>query len=898
MDLNIDSFRDARHVDKTYYLGSDKRFYEPNYEHYEPELELRRVVDDVIACQESGWHIVRSGVWTHVMPADDNPNATELLRQGWKIHVSATNMNCKEILQHVSRLAIERTIQFKFANDTETLRLMTSKRWTRGGSGKFITLYPPSDHAFHSFLESADQLLKEFSGSYILSDKRYRSNKCLYYRYGGMRSTTKLNLMGWPIEFLTSPNGEQIPDRRNPFFETPYWTSDPFPADASDQHEERTLNNGRFLVESALSYSNTGGVYLATDNETKRMVIIKEARPGVELSKDGQDAVSRLTQESKMLEVASKTGVVPLLIATFWDWENFYLVEEYFEAEDMRGIMLINSPLLKFNPAKADIESFYAIYQKLFVKLLEAIRALHECGVVIGDLSPTNILFEQRSESVRIIDLEGAFRPSFDPPQDIHTPGFRADSENRSKNSDYDDDLYAIGVIMIYAMFPIGAMAYIRNDVFQNVLPVMIKDLGWEGTSVLETARGLMAGTVSCSEAIANLSDVVRIAPSGIDAGTVNLAGRLDGLCDGLARFISCNYRLDKAYSLFPIDPFGQLVNPLGLYFGATGVLHGLTESGYVAPQPALDRYYQELNALNLENLPPGLLTGKAGIAWGLLEAGNIDDGLRFLDSANSDAMAHSHHSLYYGMAGIGMANIAAYQATKIERYRFAAERLTDTLKSYAVSTDRGLCWGGEGQIQIGYGYGQSGVALFFLRMSQVTGDAHLLELGRRALEYDLSYGVEIEPGVVSFGESPERTETLEQYIEQGSGGIAKVAIRYGMWDRIDGLINDNYRKYSCFSGLIYGVSGFIDVLLDAYLYSRNPRFLKMIDRPMQGLHDLYLFESDDGYAAPGENLFRISCDFATGLSGILRTLNRRRTLASDIFSLDVFDSARLKPNA
>jgi serine/threonine protein kinase len=898
MNFDIDSFRDARHIDKTHYLGPDRRFYEANYVHYIPKLELRNIVEEVISQHGSSWHFMRSNVWTHVMAAEDNLSATELLRQGWKIHVSATNLNCEQILRRIATLAVERTVQFKFANDTETLRLMTSKRWARGGSGKFITLYPSSIDEFCNFLEAADILLKDFSGSYILSDRRYNNNKCLYYRYGGMRSSTQLNVIGWPVEFLTSPQGERVPDKRRASFETPYWANDPFPVEEPDQYQDLTLNSGRFSIESVFSYSNTGGVYLAIDNETKEKVVIKEARPGVELSENGQDAVSRLAHEAVMLETASVTGVVPSLITTFWDWENFYLVEEYFEAEDMRGIMLLNSPLLKFNPSEADSEVFYTIYRTLFIKLLEAIEILHECGVIIGDLSPTNILFEKESGRLKIIDLEGAFRPSIDTPQDIHTPGFRADSENFNRNSDYSDDLYAIGVIMTYAMFPIGAMAFIRDDVFENVLPVMLKDLGWDGGPILETVRRLIANTISCSEAIANLKSATHVVSSGIDAETFDLTNQLDSVCDGLAQFISSNYRLEPIYSLFPIDPFGQLVNPLGLYFGATGVIHALRESGYTVPQPALDRYHSELNALDLAKVPPGLLTGKAGMAWGLLEAGNIDDGLRFLDSANSDELALSHHSLYYGMAGVGMANLAAYQATKSEQYRLAAEQLAEQLRSSAIVSDRGIHWGREGPVQLGFGYGQSGVALFFLRMSQISGDVRLLELGRNALEYDLSYGVELEPGAISFGEAPTRSETLLPYIEQGSGGIAKVAIRYGMWDKIDGLLNDNYRKYSAFSGLIYGTSGLIDVLLDAYIYSKNPIYLNMMRRPIQGLYDLHLFKSNDGYAAPGENMFRISLDYATGLSGILCTLNRQRHLKCDMFCLDALDSQKLELSA
>lgn len=887
---SIKSLRDARHIDKTFYLGVSEQFYERNYSHYTPSGELVELVKLLVLNHGSKWEIKQSDVWTHVIPSDENLGFTKLIRQGWKIHVSATNMNCTDVLKKITELAIERCIQFKFANDTETLRLMTSKRWSRGGSGKFITVYPSSDDIFKEFLESAHSILNDFSGSYILSDRRFRDSRCLYYRYGGVQSTSRLDWIGGKLEFLTSPDGVEVLDQRRACFEMPYWVTDPFPDEEEDQDIEMTLNNGRFTIKNALAFSNTGGVYLAIDNETANEVVIKEARPGVELGRNGQDATTRLAQEANILDTAKETGVVPVVFGTFWDWENFYLVEEYLKANDMRGVMLEHTPLLHVNPTKRESEDFYAIFKNLFVGLLDAVRLLHEANVVIGDLSPTNIMVEKETKKVRIIDLEGAFRPSIDDAQDIHTPGFRADSAERIKESHYDDDLYAIGVIMMYAMFPIGAMAYVRKDVFTNVLPVLVKDIGWQDTPVIDLVRRLISNTITCSEAIEVLSADTCINPPFIHLGDHIPNFNLKNICSGLANFVTTNYRADPEYSIFPIDPFGQLSNSLGFYFGATGIIYAMHANGFEVPEEAMIRYRAELEALDLTDLPPGLLNGKAGMAWGLFKIGDVDAGIRLLDDANVDPLTFQHHSMYYGMAGVGLANLAAYHLLRYDRHLATAIRMAEALSASAIKDGRGIYWSDNGHISIGYGYGQSGVALFFLRLSQITNDQKWRELGQSALEYDLSFGVEFEPGIVSFGDTPEQAETLEQYIEQGSGGIAKVAIRYGLWNRLDGLLSDMHRKYSCFAGLIYGLSGFVDVLIDAYIYSNDEKYLNMADRPLEGIVDLYLFETAGGYAAPGENLFRISCDYASGTAGIMHTLCRRINLSPDEFCLDVLD--------
>ncbi|MCC4595941.1 class III lanthionine synthetase LanKC [Xanthomonas campestris pv. phormiicola] len=886
------SLREARHIDKVFFMAADSRFYEPVYSHYRPTDELSSLVKRILRARGLQWSVWRSGVWSHVMPSADAA-AAPLATQGWKIHVSANEVNCRDILAKVADLALEHGLQFKFANDINTMKLMTSKRWSRGGSGKFITLYPPTDEVFCQFIECAYAILKDDVGSYILSDNRYRDCRCLYYRYGGIIPVNRLDYMGQLIPILTSPDGEEVVDRRTPYFETPPWVSDPFPRDDAEQ-PDMTLNEGRFVITSALGFSNTGGVYLATDTASGREVVVKEARPYVELVANGQDATTRLAQEEKVLRMVSDLGVSPQLVTTFWDWENFYLVEEHLDAVDMREVMLMNTPLLRIHPGREDSEAFYVKCKSIFTSLLEAVDRFHHRGLVIGDLSPMNILVDKASMTVRIIDLEAAFQPAVDDALDIHTPGFRAAVKGRKQESNSQDDIYAIGAIMMYSMFPIVAMAYVRDDLFSNVLPALVADIGWSNTPIQKVIRRLSSNTISCREAIALLDGPASFETPYTARHSAPILSPGEA-CRELAAFIVSHYRLEEVYALFPVDPFAGHTNALSLGFGACGIVQALLKCGFEVPGQALDRYHRELAAVAAETLPPGLLTGSAGIAWASLAIGSAEIGRRFMGYANGSALLRRHHSLYYGMAGVGMANLAAYRNSGEPHYLDVAIDLAKTLASTAIEDAKGLHWEDEGGIRIGFGYGQSGVALFFLRLSQVLNVASWRELGGKALDYDLSFGFELEPGSLAFACAPEEKNTYEHYIEQGSAGVAKVAIRYGRWDQLGPILTDLHRKYSGFPGLIYGLAGFVDVLVDAHLYSGDERYLAMAERPLQGLADLYLFKEDSGYATPGENLFRISCDYATGTAGIMRTLHRRATLAADEFCLDEIDDLPAK---
>ena len=274
------------------------------------------------------------------------------------------------------------------------------------------------------------------------------------------------------------------------------------------------------------------------------------------------------------------------------------------------------------------------------------------------------------------------------------------------------------------------------------------------------------------------------------------------------------------------------------------------------------------------EALAPGLLTGTSGIAWCLWELGLEERGVELMKAANESALLRRHHSYYYGMAGVGMANLYFYLRTWEEHYLAAARELAVALCASAQENERGLYWEDSGVVQLGLGYGQSGVALFFLRLFELTGDEELQAKGRRALEFDLSYGIEKENDGISFPCAPS-DPTLLPYLEEGSAGIAKVAMRYDLWERTEGLFSCVHRKYAGFAGLLYGLGGFVDVLVDAFVLSGDQRFLEMARRPVSGIRDLYLIEHPDGLATPGDGLFRIVCDYATGSAGILRTLYR-----------------------
>src|SRR5262249_32980742 len=135
-------------------------------------------------------------------------------------------------------------------------------------------------------------------------------------------------------------------------------------------------------------------------------------------------------------------------------------------------------------------------------------------------------------------------------------------------------------------------------------------------------------------------------------------ADSVDEIRKELGTFILASIRPKRDDGLFPADPFIHRTNPLSLGFGASGVLYSLKKCGLEIPQEGIDWLEQKLDRVKPEELPPGLLTGSAGIAWTLSELGFEDRALDLMRMSSESPLLKEHHSYLYGMAGIGMANL------------------------------------------------------------------------------------------------------------------------------------------------------------------------------------------------------------------------------------------------
>ncbi|MEJ3745345.1 class III lanthionine synthetase LanKC [Actinomycetes bacterium KLBMP 9797] len=886
---------DERWVDRFLFAWDDTLFYDPLDIYYQPRREhFISALDEEVRSR-----FVRSGIWWSYR---HNP---ALPKQGWKIHVSASQRNVHDVAAAVIDYLIEHGVDFKIALDLNIFEMLNSKGMARGSTGKLVTIYPNDDDEFRACLTDLAQILNGAEGAYVLSDMRYRDCKALYFRYGQLLDTHTVDAMGRKAPYIIGPDGP-IADDRRPGYVQPWWLPWPFsdwkPADDSDEGD---LLGGRFRVTEAIQFSNSGGVYQAEDTANdNRLVVIKEARPHANLNpRRGHDAVDILAREWTFLNRLADIGLFPAPLATFRHWEHHFIVEEMIDGSDIRTILFEHNPLVRLRFDTAQSQHFLRIFLTVFRGFARAIQAAHERRVIFGDLSATNLLIDPNTFEVTVIDLESCRLAESDAEDrhlqqsiELYTPGF-SHSRRFASASAMEGDLYSVATIMAYFIFPIAAISYLREDVF-DIYRIYIDRLGWPG-EIHGMITGLAQARISLTDVLGSLENEAElISRVEVPARRPVVEGqlRLAEVEAGIAAFVEAAADLDRN-TLFPVDPFAHVTNPLSLGFGAAGVLWALSRCGYSIRPEWRDWLHDQVTTIDLDEYSNGLMSGLAGIAWALDDLGLCTQASELLTQANQRASETDDYTFYYGLAGLGMTNLRFYLHGHSEHDLAAARECARALCSAAQRDGQHVYWmndfSTEGPLT-GLGFGQAGVAMFLLRIYQITGDESCLKFGRRALSWEMANARPWDGDSVVF----EHDRNLLPYVEVGSAGVAQVLLRYGDLDAARTILRGLRVDYTAMPGYAFGMSGIADAMLDAAAILGDPSYRDTALRQLDYVRKVFIFEPAERFAVPhpggtvplavpGEGLLRCACDLMTGSAGVLQVLHRVNTGGATDFLLD-----------
>jgi serine/threonine protein kinase len=861
---------------------------------YEPGNEHRKIFHALFGDR---WRLRRSGMWYIAEPHD-----AEMPDQGWKLHISSVTNETENVLQRALPILLDEQVTFKFLIDRHIAAMVNGKVWPRGSAGKFIAIYPETVDHFHRLGERLRAELHDVTGPYILSDRPWPHSRCVFYRYGGFRAKSILQRDGTRNLVIDTPDGGQVQDVRHPFWSPPAWATDPLegmPAPPTrEQGQSMVLADGRFEVRSAMAFSSRGGVYLAEDRQTNETVILKEARPKVEIGQFAVDSVDTLKKEYRLLNRLADTGYFPRPVALFQEWEHYFLAQEYIDSQHFGVFTIRRNPLYWADRPRSALIEYFDTMRPLWTQLARAINAAHERSIVLGDLSFTNVLVEG-TESVRIIDLEAATERDVDPEVGLYTPGVSGMRVGRGAPTGPADDYSSLAAVIFGSVMLVPGITGFHPPARARFLDELQDDIGLTD-EFIELVEDLDSLTVAAHpadmiERIANIQILSADSPgftSPDGRATSGPARRARGeirraveaTVDGIAAYLQQTATPERSDRLFPADLAVFRTNPESVAYGAAGVLHALNRLDGCLPSELADWLLRR--PLSNDTHPPGLYLGQAGIAWVLAELGHADRAVDIMRTARRHPLLLTSPNILHGGAGYGTTCLKLWRAGAGSDFLHEAVRAGDYVAHQAVRDSAGSRWtDDDGAVRLGYLHGGSGISSFLLFLYLATSNRDWLELGRDALRFELSQAAVRDGVVVGFPEhatdDPINSKVLRSYWDAGSAGVLTTLARYlavsedpelDAWVAM--LQPDVARKYVVFPQLFHGLAGLGNSLLDLWEYGRRVSALDDAWRVAEGVL-LFGIERSEGLAFPGEQAIRESADFATGSAGVGLFLHR-----------------------
>jgi tRNA A-37 threonylcarbamoyl transferase component Bud32 len=818
------------------------------------------------------WVKAVRGDWMILSPEDH-----ELPSQGWKVHVSGRLDNAERVIDTVWTYCVRRNIPFKFLPSSRVVLARNAKYAGRGGSGKLVTIYPRDEAELALVCEDLDAALAGEAGPYILSDLRWGAGP-VHVRYGGFAPRHCLDDRGEQVLAIEDADGTLVPDRRGPVFALPPWLT--LPACLEPHLAARnatTLADLPYSIERALHFSNGGGVYLGTDQRTGEKVVLKEARPHAGLSGDGTDAVTRLRRERDALQRLHGLPGVPRLVDHRTVGEHDFLVMEHVEGEPLNAELSRRCPVLGAAAGEDDLAAYATWARGIHGAVAQAIAAIHDRGIVYGDLHMFNVLVRPDGR-ICLIDFEVAADVADGGRPTLGAVGYVAPRDRTG----FEIDLYALACLQLALFLPLERLIGLDRrkaahlaDVVAEMFPV---PRTW-----LDQAVEVITGAAPTASTVPGHW---RLSP---DDGGWPLART------AIAEAILASASPDRQDRLFPGDIAQFRTGGLNLAHGAAGVLYALDVTG-AGRHPHLEewlveRLHDPVPAPGSGSDPEarlGLYDGAHGVAHVLAQLGHTEEAVKVLDAALDQPWRRSGPDLHTGLAGIGcnllhlgvvLGDPALHDAA-FETAALLADRITSAAAAGAGSTGGAVSSGDAvpGFPFAGLMRGTSGPALLFVRMYEHTGDPALLDLATTALRLDLARCVTRDDGQMHVDEG---SRTLP-YLALGSGGIALVARRLlahraddELAAAVDAIRLAAQALFYVQPGLFNGRAGMLMVLAD----DRSPGDPGDPREPAPEVADQvrrlgwHALSYREQLAFPGDQLLRLSMDLATGSAGVLLAL-------------------------
>lgn len=911
---------------------------------------LPGIVEGVLHRADAKDWTVRAGAfWCSV-----RPDGHESDEQGWKLHLSATPLSAALVLTVASEVLIEERASFKFAGTVERITELTGGQADRGSGGKFITVYPDGPDHFRRLARRLHEATDGLRGPGILSDRRYRPDSLVHYRYGVFNGVRTMTNDGSVEVRLRRPDGGLEEDRRKAWVTTPAWAPEPFPLPVPEPPAapartaapvpatttakppapaKRTvvLLNGRYTVSKAIRHAYKGGVYFATDRDTRQDVVIKEARPHVGVRIDGTDLQDTLRYEAGMLDLLAPLGFTPRAIETFAQGGNLFLVQEQVTGQTLRK-------WVSGNPCPGMAEFLHLAHQ-----ILDVVAGVHGTGHVLRDLSPNNLMVTSDGR-VRLIDVE-LLAPQGVPTRRGYTPGY-AGPELTSLTGrafttpEYEGDLYSLGAVLLY--LATGVDPLLPADIpdprpaderIRALAVLAVADRPW-------AAPLLPALLALCSADPAGRWELTRVrdfltelrtagATPAAGSGRTDSAGSPDVrigasqrdrlISDGLTHMLRTRGTGREGH-LWPLSGFGASTDPLNVQYGAAGALAVMTRGAAAAGSGAgLRDGVAEVTEWIRERLSdpgagrtadgvtlPGLHFGRSGTAWALLDSARLlgDDAVAetAIRLALDVPVDWPNRDICHGAAGAGMTQLHFWRTTGQTAFRDRVVACGETLLAAAENHPGGVIWPIPatfdsqlaGARHFGFAHGVAGIGAFLLAAGRATGREDFVRMAHTAGD-TLAEAAQVENGQAWWPADAKLSDASRTpHWCTGASGVGTFLIR--LWQATGqaryrdlaelGAATVRGTMWQASPAACHGLSGNAEFLLDMAAALDEPRYLRWATELAACIHARAAVR-DGLLVVPDETLEGISIGYGTGLAGAVGMLLRLRDGGSRLWMPD-----------
>jgi serine/threonine protein kinase len=790
--------------------------------------------------------------------------------QGFKIHLSATSKNAHQVLDSALATIVKYNLPFKCLIDHYITDVVNTQNYSRSGSGKFITVYPHNIEIFKEVIEELFQNTKHLSGPYILSDRPYKESKVVFYRYGSFKPMAKLEIDGFKRLYILNSDGAWIPEVRMPMFCLPEGVKDPFETE-STKSENVTLKNV-YSISGMIHISNKGGIYLASEKDSEKKLIVKEARPWVNQTVDfPNDAVATLNNEYRCLMRLESSGFTPRPKDFFQEWQHHFLVMEYIEGKTLAKLMVDPSfnLLLKDNPSDEDRIEYCGKFLEIGRQLLSGLESIHARGVVIRDLAPQNIIISDDYDKATFIDFEGAY--ILGDPNSIVVPvatiGFSTGNE---KEPSYDGDYRAFTSLLCSLLIPNQRFFSINPSAKTRIIEAMLDEIGlprlFKEITLSDSPEEVRLGFQKLETFLENPSFTPKIAELPLPLPQTTARN---------AMHITRSFGSSHPVRLFPCDYRVFSTNGLSLAYGALGTSLYLKRENGKLPREIGDELIKRCDNIDHYNYTPGLFLGISGIAYGLNELGYASKANALMVDAYASPLKGVNADVFHGDAGLGLVTLYFYRITKESNYLDQALSIAKSIEKLLEENEKGLFFRNfTGDVYHGIAYGSAGIALFFLNLYQITQDSRHEKIAVSLLDYEINHAIDMEHSL-QWPRSEKKSKVMLPYLATGSSGIGIVLLRF-----FEELGEIRYLelakraavhlkgKYCAAPSLFMGMAGLGHFFVELFKCTKDPiHLLEARQFAAKILH--YRIEEGETIAFPGEDLLRICHDLATGSAGI-----------------------------